>query len=240
MPDRLERYLRAASIGLAGVLALRLLFLMFRPDPLAGLRVPYPPHWQPAEPAKAATNDVGKTVSQIRSNSAVAGLTSTNLTATNPPPTDRPRTNASGTNAPRIAGTSPAGTLPPGVMPAGMPPGLPPGMSLGGPGAMRGGGASKPARPLSPIVQARIDRITQSEMLAPVQRPPPMALLGIAGRDAFIRTPSGQTALLREGAEKDGIKLLRIGTNRVLLEQGGEKKELIIFSGLGSESLLPK
>ena len=106
---------------------------------------------------------------------------------------------------------------------------------------MRGGpGAPKPPRPLSPLIQARIDRITQSEIFGPIMRPPPMALFGIAGRDAFIRTPNGQTLMLRVGDEKDGIKLLLIGTNRVLLEQGGEKKELTIFSGFGSESLLPK
>ncbi len=67
-----------------------------------------------------------------------------------------------------------------------------------------------------------------------------MALLGIAGRDAFLRTPSGQTQLLREGAEADGIRLLRIGTNRVLIEQAGQKVELTIFAGFGGESLLPK
>ena len=93
---------------------------------------------------------------------------------------------------------------------------------------MRGGpGAPKPPRPLSPLIQARIDRITQSEIFGPIMRPPPMALFGIAGRDAFIRTPNGQTLMLRVGDEKDGIKLLLIGTNRVLLEQGGEKKELL-------------
>jgi hypothetical protein len=93
---------------------------------------------------------------------------------------------------------------------------------------------------LAPIIQARIDRITQSEILAPFMRPMPMALLGIAGNDAFLRAPSGQTGLVKEGDELGGIKLLRIGINRVLVEQEGEKKELTIFSGLGSESLLPK
>ena len=67
-----------------------------------------------------------------------------------------------------------------------------------------------------------------------------MALLGIAGRDAFLRTPNGQMSLLREGSESDGLKLLRIGTNRVLVEVAGDKKELMIFEGLGGESLLPK
>ncbi|MEO8428208.1 MAG: hypothetical protein ABI651_13945 [Verrucomicrobiota bacterium] len=92
---------------------------------------------------------------------------------------------------------------------------------------------------LPPAIQARVDRITQSEILGPVMRPLPMALLGIAGKDAFIRAPGGQTGLLREGEELGGVKLLRIGTNRVLIELEGQTKELSVFSGFGSETLLP-
>ena len=97
-----------------------------------------------------------------------------------------------------------------------------------------------PGPPVAPAVQAGIDRITQSEILAPVIRPLPMALLGIAGRDAFLRAPNGQTGLVREGEELAGIKLLQIGTNRVLIEHEGQKKELMMFEGFGSETLLPK
>jgi len=96
------------------------------------------------------------------------------------------------------------------------------------------------AADLPPAVQARVDRITQSEILGAVVRPLPMALLGIAGRDAFLRTPNGQTGLLKEGEELGGIKLLRIGTNRVLIEHEQQQKELTVFSGFGSETLLPK
>src|SRR4051812_34055290 len=42
--------------------------------------------------------------------------------------------------------------------------------------------APKPPE-LSAAVQARVDRIVQSEILGPVMRPPPMGLLGIAGKD---------------------------------------------------------
>ncbi len=101
-------------------------------------------------------------------------------------------------------------------------------------------GARDQGPPLPPAIQARIDRITQSEILAPVIRPLPMALLGIAGKDAFLRAANGQTGLIREGEELGGIKLLRIGTNRVLIEHEGQKKELMLFGGFGSESLLPK
>jgi hypothetical protein len=65
-----------------------------------------------------------------------------------------------------------------------------------------------------------------------------MALLGIAGEDAFLRTASGQTGLVKEGDSLGDLKLLRIGINRVLVEENGEKKELTIFSGYGGESLL--
>jgi hypothetical protein len=97
---------------------------------------------------------------------------------------------------------------------------------------------SKKDADVPPAIQSRVERITQSEILGPVVRPLPMALLGIAGKDAFLRTPDGQTGLLREGDELGGVKLLRIGTNRVLIEHEGQKKELMVFSGFGSETLL--
>jgi hypothetical protein len=113
------------------------------------------------------------------------------------------------------------------------PPGMMPPM-MGGPGGR--GSAAK----LSPEIQARVDRVTDSEILAPVMHPMPMALLGIAGKVAFLRAPSGQTGMVKEGEDLGEIKLLRIGTNRVLVEQDGKKQELMIFSGLGGDSLLPK
>src|SRR5262249_2836997 len=99
-----------------------------------------------------------------------------------------------------------------------------------------------PAPALEPAIQARVDRIVQSEILGAVitTKSLPMALLGIGGKDAFLRAPDGQTGLLREGEELGGIKLLRIGTNRVLIEHENQQKELTLFSGFGSESLLPK
>lgn len=93
---------------------------------------------------------------------------------------------------------------------------------------------------LPPEIEARVDRITDSEILGPVMHPMPEGLLGIAGNVAFLRSPSGQTALVKEGDDLGEIKLLRIGTNRVLIQENGEKKELMIFDGYGGESLLPK
>jgi hypothetical protein len=93
---------------------------------------------------------------------------------------------------------------------------------------------------LSPAVHTQITRIIDSEIFGPVMHPQPMALLGIAGDCAFLRSASGQTGLVKEGDSLDDIKLLRIGINRVLVEQDGQQKELTIFSGYGSESLLSK
>lgn len=101
-------------------------------------------------------------------------------------------------------------------------------------------GSPSAALNLPPAIQARIDRIKESEILGPFIRPLPLALLGIADDDAFLRSPDGQTGLVKEGGELGGIKVLRIGINRVLIEQDGEKKELTLFDGFGSDSLLPK
>src|SRR5262249_40366293 len=86
----------------------------------------------------------------------------------------------------------------------------------------------------------RIERVTQSEILGQIMRPMPMALLGIADTDVFLRAPDGQTGRIKEGGELGGVKLLRIGTNRILIEHEGEKKELTLFSGFGGETLLSK
>jgi hypothetical protein len=67
-----------------------------------------------------------------------------------------------------------------------------------------------------------------------------MALLGIAGKAAFLRAPNGQTGMVKEGENLGDLKLLRVGINRVLVEQDGKTQELMIFAGLGGESLLTK
>jgi hypothetical protein len=93
---------------------------------------------------------------------------------------------------------------------------------------------------LPPAIQAQITKIIDSEMLGPVPHPLPMALMGIAGDVAFLRSPSGQTGVVKIGDTLGEIKLVRIGTNRVLVEQDGEQKELTIFDGYGGTSLLEK
>jgi hypothetical protein len=123
---------------------------------------------------------------------------------------------------------------------AGPPAGMPPGMMAQMMGGMPGGpnGGMKKVE-LPPEVQSRVDRIIDSEIFGPVVRPMPMALLGIAGEEAFIQATNGQIGPVKVGDELAGVKLLRIGINRVLVEEGGEKKELTLFGGLGGESLMP-
>lgn len=97
---------------------------------------------------------------------------------------------------------------------------------------------SAPAMPEQ--TSAQIEKIKNSQILGMIMRPPPMAVLGIAGNDVLLRGPNGQTGLLREGESLGNVKLLRIGTNRVLVEENGQPRELLLFQGFGSESLMPK
>jgi len=55
-----------------------------------------------------------------------------------------------------------------------------------------------------------------------------------------LRSASGQTGMIKEGETLGDLKLVRIGINRVLVDQGGDKKELMIFDGYGGSSLLPE
>ena len=110
------------------------------------------------------------------------------------------------------------------------------------PGPMAGGmpGGRGKTIPVPPEVQGRVDRIIDSELLGPVVHPMPLALIGISDDEAFIRATNGQIDSVKVGGEMGGIKLLRIGTNRVLVQDEGEMKELTMFDGLGGESLMPK
>jgi hypothetical protein len=115
------------------------------------------------------------------------------------------------------------------------------------PGAGEGNGRDPSSRAASPgqgpgslpsEVLARSEHIMKSEIFGALPKPPPMALLGIAGNKAFLRDDNGRTDIVSEGETLGGLKLLRIGTNRVLVEHDGEIKELTIFSGFGSQTLL--
>ena len=267
MRERSELILRIACGVLAGLLLFQLARMVIHTNPLRGVHIPDLPALPASPDAQTAANGTNAVTGQGSSTNNTNSITSrkpgekvTNSTttqasaksetnspanlagslATNSVPTqastnaetnsvsgqasDKTRTNVSPGLASAKNGNNTATSR------AGMT-GPPPFMSQPGMTKMP---------ELPPIIQARIDKITQSEILAPFMRPMPMALMGIAGKDAFLRAPSGQTGLVKEGDELGGIKLLRIGINRVLVEQAGEKKELTIFSGLGGESLLPQ
>lgn len=138
-----------------------------------------------------------------------------------------------GTPTPGFPGRMPPGmNLPPGMTP---PPGM--AMMLGGmPGMPAGSAGSGP--PMKPELQARVDTILNSQIFGAIPKPPPMALQGIAGDSVLLRSPNGQTGLISVGGELGGVKLLKIGINRVLIEHDGQEKELTLFSGYGGDSLL--
>lgn len=241
MPDRPEQILRKVCQVLAGLLILRVLWVVFRPNPLAHLQIPELP--QLADAASATTNRPPAT--GTTNVAAAKSGTNSPTASTN---SVRPGTNsmvaAGKTNSistnPVAGKTAPAQ---PPAQPPGMPPGMPPRMPMMGPmmgmPGMPGGRPGGPAAaPLDPLVSARLDKIIQSELLGPVPHPLPAALMGIAGLDAFVRTSTGMSGLVHEGADLGGMKLLRIGTNRVLVEEGGVKKELMIFGGEGGASLM--
>ena len=73
----------------------------------------------------------------------------------------------------------------------------------------------------------------------PRKSPPPPGFLGVMGRYAILRSPDGKTDLVLEGGSFGGAKLLRIASNRVLIEFQGKQIELTVFSGLGSSTLTP-
>lgn len=230
MPDRLNSLLRIGCILLLAGLLTRIVLLTLRPNPLAHVRVPALPTLDtPAPTAKPASAPMPPPQG---TNSLPAG---TNLppAGTNFPPsaTNFP---APGTNfPPRSSNSAPVTHSP---LPTSPP--RPPMMMGGMPGTA--GMPGRPPAPLSPVAQARLNKIIQSELLGPAPRPLPMALLGIAGTNAFIRTPQGMAGMLGEGGELGGIKLLRIGINRVLVDEGGTNRELTIFEGSGGPSLLPQ
>lgn len=246
MRDRSEQILRLACLALAALLLAQLVRVGFRVNPLAGVKIPPVPvletnsaaatHAPAAPPANVHPPGTVKpeaAVTNISTNQSgpansiqvqTVRVTATNLLATN-------LTAKDGTNLVPESGTIATAkhTKKPGRNP-------PPGMNFGAFPMMPGMGGPAPNLPAE--IQARVDKIVNSEIFAPVMHPLPMGLMGIAGDTAFLRTDSGQTGLVKVGDTLGDLKLLRIGVNRVLVEQAGQKKELMIFDGYGGESLL--
>ncbi len=166
-------------------------------------------------------------------NATTVTIAGTNLVSTNALAQMAANNNpAAGTN-PVVMGAAKISenNLPPAMAMAG-------GMRIGGVPMMPGMAGNAPKLP--PEIQARVDQIVNSEIFAPVMHPMPMGLLGIAGETAFVRSASGQTGLVKAGDSLGDLKLLKIGINRVLVEQDGKEQELTIFNGYGGDSLLSK
>jgi hypothetical protein len=253
MRDRTEQILRVACLILAVLLLAKFIGAGFHVAPFIGVKIPAVPTLKTNSVSSLSQTSATKpsaaispaaalsqvstakvktgTSTNLSTNLIVINKTGTNLISTNL--VGRVGTNGVGnhlgTNNNLAATTnsrSPMAQRHRPMMMAG-------GMGFGGMPGMPG---NLPA--LAPEVQARVDKIVSSEIFAPVMHPLPMALLGIAGDTVFLRTDSGQTGLVKPGDSLGNVKLLSIGINRVLVEQGGQKKELTIFDGYGGGSLL--
>ncbi len=248
MRERTEQFLRVTTLALAALVLLWLLRAGCRAGALVGAKIPAVP---------TLVNDVAVVTNVPVNKGEKAVLEKTN--ATNVIALAIANTNANGANVVKVltkisrdpiltnqpSSTNQESSMQTNLVATNKPAkkskkNLPPelammgGMDFGGRPGMPGKAAKLP-----PEIQARLDKIVDSELFAPVMRPQPMALLGIAGETVFLRTASGQTGLLKAEEPLEGVKLLRIGINRVLVEVDGQKKELTIFDGNGSESLLP-
>jgi len=254
MYDRFERPVKIICLALAALLAWQLGSMVLTRDPLANLKIPDLPTLPGGtnEPAKGdqkatnavmaeksgangtnmsiGTNVVGGT-NMVKGTNVASGTnqlaSSTNGSAAGP--TNQPNSTNVASKSKRPGSPKPGTPADMAQMMAG---GMP-----GGPGGRRGG---MKKMELPPEVQTRVDRIIDSEIFGPIVHPMPMALLGILDQQALIQATNGQTEAVKVGGELAGIKLLRIGINRVLVESGGEKQELTLFDGIGSASLMPK
>jgi hypothetical protein len=256
MRERSEQALRIACLVLGAFLLYQVAMLVVRKNPLDHLSIPALPSL-PVDPAtqtagkgtnslpqpdsgRKATNAGPQPEAGSKTTNSVATQASANQGTNSVPIQDsaKKETNSVSPQAMGEKGTNSVPALESGMKGTN---------SVPRPATAKKG-MTPPSRPepgkkgadLPPVIQARVERITQSEILGAIVRPQPMALLGIAGTNVFLRAPSGQTGLIKEGDELGGVKLLRIGINRVLVEQEGQQKELTIFSGFGSETLLPK
>lgn len=226
MREHSEQILKGVCLLFAGLLAIQLIGLFRGNEIISELRVPDIQFAEPEEKPET-TNPTPSQPPSSAGNPMPSGA----------PPQGMPAGLPAGISLP------PGVTLPPGFsLPAGV--SLPAGIRISAGGAMpvvSGRRAMSPAQqgpPLEPELQARVDVVLESGLFGAVPKPPPMALTGIAGKYAMLRGPGGQTGLIGIGEELGGMKLLEIGINRVLVEHEGEKKELMLFNGVGGESLL--
>jgi len=226
VPERLERIFRIGCILLAALLLLRFALAVHRATLLHNVAIPALPRLAETNTNQTAATDPAPGTNHpalVNTNKVVAATrTSTNApAATSGPGTNLASAAKSATNAAVKPETNPIAKETPAPHP---------------PRGPRGG----PRKDDLPApVKDQVDKIVKSGVLAPYMPPMPAALLGIADDEAFLRAGNGQTGAIKEGAELGNLKLLRIGVNRVLVEEDGEKKELTVFGGAGGESLMP-
>ncbi|HUA64637.1 MAG TPA: hypothetical protein VME24_02245 [Alphaproteobacteria bacterium] len=254
MREKPEQILKFICIGLGALLFIQFVRIIWTANPLAHVVVPDLPLLADESPATNQIQAPGETTTsssmnstkQPGTNEAVVQTNSAMATNVQARIDTASKAAGSGTNAtPSQAGTNAMAAPLANAVPANAPNAKTPMHRRHGqfPDAMAMAMGSMPGAKkttVTPEIQASIDRIIDSEILGPVIRPLPMGLLGIAGNVAFLRGPDGETGLVKEGDTLGDIKLLRIGTNRVLIEQDGQKKELTIFDGIGGETLLDK
>ncbi len=246
MPPRIEVILRVVCVALGLLLATQVGRMLLRADPLSRVRIPELPTLPAANAinaapgvasaAKAATNrapeapaGTSSTNTQLASNATPAGAAASAGIQTNAfPATNRTEPAVPAKNTNIVAAVASPTTNPPAAALPAIP------MAMPGPG-----GPGMPMADLPKETRAKLDRIVDSEILGAVMRPMPSALMGIIGQDALLRGPTGQTGLVREGASLGPLKLIKIGINRVLVEEDGKTKELTIFGGIGGQSLMP-
>lgn len=253
MFERSEVMFKLLCAGVGALVLWQAVHAIQRSDPLAGASIPALPSLPAATNTQAgATNSnappsqlAGKPATNALPGAAAARATNALAQGANPGThASRQGTPPKGTNAPAQAtnalaqGTKASAAPAAGKARTNPATGPATARAMAKTGSLPGMPGLGP--PLPPQIQARLDRIVESEVLGPVMRPQPMALIGILGGDVFLRAPDGQMGQIKEGDELGGVKLLKVGINRVLVEQEGEKKELTIFSGFGSETLLSK
>jgi hypothetical protein len=236
MRERPEQIVKYVCMGLGALLFIRFVWIIWTANPLARVVVPDLPSL--ADDSQTNVSPSAISGKQPGTNQATLKTNSVTATKVQPPLKIAPTTAGSGTNESASQAGNGTNAAAPLVEGAGPPKHRRHGQ-FGGAMAMGSMPGAKKTT-VSPVIQASIDRITDSEILGPVIRPLPMALLGIAGDEAFLRGPDGQTGLEKEGDTLGDIKLLRIGINRVLIEEDGQQKELTIFDGIGGETLLDK
>ncbi len=236
MRDRAEKILRYAGLTLGALVALQLIIALFQACQLVGVKVPAVPALETESNSTAVAVSPQSTVHRPQSGPG------TNTVMPEPAKSNKPGITNLAMLDPRNANSNFVSTN--GIASAGTNTSKKhyprrnqmPGMAMNGAPMMPGMPGHGPALP--PEIQAQVDQIVNSGIFGPVIRPPPMGLLGIAGDTAFLRTDSGQSGLVKEGDSLGDLKLLKIGVNRVLVEQDGQPKELTIFDGYGGDSLL--